>query len=62
MQILNYNKDKEILTVRYNTNVTWDYVGVTEKDYKTMLAVEDSPKSIKIILRRLLITGTNEKG
>jgi hypothetical protein len=61
MEILNYNKEKESLFVKYSTHTIWEYLKVTEKDYKDILAVKDSDKEIKKILRKLLIVGKHSE-
>jgi hypothetical protein len=57
MKILGYDEEKEILTVQYNTDVTWEYFPVDEEMYFNIINSESAKKTIKKLLRNPSIVG-----
>ena len=59
MEILNYDKENEILSVKYNTKVVWEYSKVDKEMYKKIKGAKDS--AVELMLRKLLIVGENKE-
>ena len=61
MKIINYNKKKKVLSVKYNTKTIWDYQDVSEDMYNTILNSDSSERELRILLSELFIVGVNKE-
>jgi len=61
VEILNYNEEKEILIIKYSTHTLWEYSRVDKESYELVKKAKDKERTLKTILRRLLIVGINKK-
>ena len=60
-EVLEYNKGKQELSVRWNTDTTWKYKGFTEKDYAKVLKSPSPGNCITNIVHKSFIVGTKEE-
>ena len=60
MEIINYNTENGVLSVRYNTKNIWEYFPVDEDTFYGIMTVKSSEAEVKRILRKLSIIGENK--
>jgi len=61
MKVIKYNEKKQLLSIRYNTNLVWVYSNIDKETYNKMLFFnEDSDEAVKHILRKKLTVGENK--
>jgi len=60
MKIINYDKEKKVLSVQYNTKIIWDYKDVSEEMYEKILYSNASEKELKEFLSEQFIVGVHK--
>lgn len=60
MKIVNYDKEKKVLSVQYNTKTIWDYKEVSEEMYEKILYSNASEKELKEFLSEQFIVGVHK--
>ena len=60
MKIVNYDKEKKVLSVQYNTKTIWDYKEVNEEMYEKILYSNASEKELKEFLSEQFIVGVHK--
>ena len=60
MKIVNYDKEKRVLSVQYNTKTIWDYKEVSEEMHEKILYSNASEKELKEFLSEQFIVGVHK--
>jgi len=55
MEIVHYDKEKRVLSIRYNTKVIWEYQGVNEDEYKAVLNATSETKVRKLLSQQFIV-------
>ena len=58
MEILEYSKSKEELSVKFNTSAVWKYSKVDENTYRAIVQAKSPEKAIKTLFHDPRVLGT----
>jgi len=57
MELLSYDKKKEMLSVRWNTTAVWNYTGITNTDYAEIVKSESPGNHLSKLVHKTFIIG-----
>jgi len=61
MTILDYNEDKKLLTVKFNTTTVWKYKNISKSDYERIKKSSDPENDVRGLLHKSFTVGTSKK-
>lgn len=61
MTILDYDEDRKVLAVKFNTSTVWKYNNICKTDYERIKNSVDPENDIRGMLHKSFIVGTSKK-
>ena len=57
MEIISYDRENEVLSIKSNTKTVWEYSPISKSVYDEILYFNSSEKIVKNLLRKLPVVG-----
>lgn len=61
MTIVDYDENREVLSVKFNTNTVWNYKNISKQVYQKIKTAADPEHIVRSMLHKSFIVGTSKK-